>query len=504
MILMMSMNETDIDSTQSHLTEQIYFVLIENYDAVRYKKDYNSSILEYASTMLKSKSDSDSDSVPDARSTTDVTNVTSDTGVVDSSDSMNTTNAAETAETAEAVKPANTWPVRSDRPYTRSDIRPYTRPYTRPYAKPRPKSKTKPSRPDRPCVKQVEQTNQTNQTKTAVPDTRFEIGMHKCLNNKNCAGILPLLYHNNNLYAMLGLDSKFMAYSDFGGGFDIKYAPDTHKDGDSYKNTVLQKYQIAGGVVNASIMTDHVTNMNTNTDPTDLGYGDINTAYTAFREFIEETTSYIRKNNTDTNSEHTNTHTHTHTHANTQTGIRYLVDLDNLFRKIFVSKQYIYLGGDPQYNYDTFVLCFTIDDIDSVFRPNILKQIELIEQDRRAYMSSVSRKYDRSECNVYRNSETGFELTGNSEMVRIDMFPLTEILKQMAGVRYADYTYQIKEQTRNEVRKKIREHTNYHGYYYGAAFYDCLRFSFADAMVRYNRVFQNLITQFESVKSSLI
>lgn len=402
-------------------------------------------------------------------------------------------------------------------------------------------------------------------------DNRFEIGIHKCDKNKNCAGVFPLIYLNNKLYAMLGLDKKISAYSDFGGGFDVRYIPDNHRGVDSYKNTILQKYQIANGSINEQIMSDHVQNIKIEYDSNydesvsdldtqyntenKIGYGDINTAYTAFREFIEETVS-----NTKYNTEY---NTGYNTEYNTENKIDYVIDIDTVFRKMFVDKQYIYLGGDSKYNYDTFIMIFTIEDINPNLRDNIINQIKKIDENSVKYLNTITRinrqKYqkksssfkrknlnnrydnpykksyynkshgkdvytkpldyesvykmvdnidrDDSDTNKieydiseYLSSDRGFQIIGNSEMSRIDMFPLKDILDMMSNIRYVDYINKINSQR----DKKIREYADYHNNIYRAPFYDCLRTSFADALVKYNKILFNIILKFDLIKDSLL
>ena len=108
---------------------------------------------------------------------------------------------------------------------------------------------------------------------------------------QNSAGILPMIWHENQLYCGLGLDIKRKQYSDFGGGYDHKYSKHIINQ---FKNKILGDKQIKDGMIDPLILADHYLASDNNiccskSNKFNIGYGDLNTKYTAFREFMEET-----------------------------------------------------------------------------------------------------------------------------------------------------------------------------------------------------------------------
>lgn len=394
----------------------------------------------------------------------------------------------------------------------------------------------------------------------------FWIGTHDST-KRNAAGILPVLYHNSHLYAMLGLDTRVSYYSDFGGGFDRKYSPTSHKKRDSYKNAVLGKYQIQNGSVSRDMLIDHLLNLN----PPDrqkfmedlrseqIGYGDLNTLYTAFREYVEESSGRDRVGNT-----------------------QHPIPIDVVFRKLFVDKAYIHLQTERIYGYDTFLLFVTIEDFSTYSRPKLMRQISLIRasptiylremgkpivkngansrSDKRIWITSIktpitsdlnphtkrhsmsktngmpdvgiyqklrqvrqgdsqnSKKTARSmsspktsntntdsNTNMYRRVDAGYPIYGNSEMQRIDLFPLLEFLELMKDVDYDRYNFFStgwKKKCRR-YEKEYKKPENHHTNSYDAPIYDRLRPSFADAMVKHNPTLLDICDRFESIKEAL-
>jgi hypothetical protein len=202
-----------------------------------------------------------------------------------------------------------------------------------------------------------------------------------------------------------------------------------------------------------------------------LGYGDINTCYTAFREFMEESSSP--------------------TH--------YVFNLDLVYAKLFITKQYIFLGGDASYGYDTYVMFFTIDNFSDADALSILHKVARVDNrnNRNLYKKDISGP----------NANIGLENLGNSEMSRIDIVSLIEVLSPMISVNYKRYAFCSPinaNKNRGKKRKPSSEDKLYHTVRYQAPFYDRMRPTFADAMVRYNAVLIKVCNTFEKIKGALI
>jgi hypothetical protein len=408
----------------------------------------------------------------------------------------------------------------------------------------------------------------------------FGIGTHTPT-DQNAAGILPVLYHNSNLYAMLGLDSRTCRYSDFGGCFDQHYSPNSHKRRDSYKNAILGEYQIQNGMISHHMLIDHLLNLS----PDDrqvfmddlregrVGHGDLNTLYTAFREYVEETSGKNRAGR-----------------------VCHPIDIQKVFRKLFIDKAYIHLRSDKSYGYDTYVVFFTIDDLDFKDRGRLRRQISLIRASPSVYLREMAKPYQRrshaknksgsnspnssissnssislnsstssissinsnqaikipirimkrgnvdhrvtrhsmsntngmpdigiyqklqirdggvtqttdANCtNMYQSVDAGYTIYGNSEMRRIDLFPLPELLQLMKGVDYTRYSF-FNTNHKRKLRRSDKEFDKpreYHAQTYNAPFYDKMRSSFADAMVKYNPVLTVISESFETFKDALV
>jgi hypothetical protein len=381
----------------------------------------------------------------------------------------------------------------------------------------------------------------------------FDIGTHDST-ARNAAGILPVLYHNSQLYAMLGLDSRVPHYSDFGGGFDRKYSPTSHKKRDSYKNAVLGTYQIQNGMVRQEMLIDHLLNLNsedrqkflTDLQSGEIGYGDLNTLYTAFREYVEETSGRNRSGR-----------------------IYHPVDIDKVFRRLFIEKAYIRLKCEKTYGYDTYLLFFTIDDFTSRDRQRLMRQISLIRASHTIYLREMAKPNQKTERNpikipisvvsspsqttdssgsakklnrttrhsmsktngmpdigiyqrlrnkdsntgkigniTYRNQniDAGYSIYGNYEMRRIDLFPLFELAKLMEGVAYDRYNFFNNgwKKKRRRQEKEYKKPIDYHTQCYDAPIYDKMRPSFADAMVKYNHTLLTICRTFETYKTALL
>ena len=130
-------------------------------------------------------------------------------------------------------------------------------------------------------------------------------------------------------------------------GLDRKFMP--HR-GEPYKNDILMEKQIRRGKIDDDIFYDHYISSSRigaiiddlKTQSPKIGDGDVNTQYTAFREFMEES-CYIKDDDE----------------------IGYIFDLNTIFEKLYKNKSYMYLGGCSEYNYDMYVIFFTISDLDA-------------------------------------------------------------------------------------------------------------------------------------------
>lgn len=162
----------------------------------------------------------------------------------------------------------------------------------------------------------------------------IEYGVGVRIVTKSNAGIIPIIKYESNFYLMLGFDRKIKKYSDFGGSFDPIYT-EYNGQKNSYKNNILRSYQIKDGKIDPKILLDHKDSLNNDLDLNLNPIGDIDSMYTAFREFIEETSSEDP-----------------------------IFNLETVYSKLYVQKKYIFLGGDISYNYDTYILFFDLEDFD--------------------------------------------------------------------------------------------------------------------------------------------
>lgn len=286
--------------------------------------------------------------------------------------------------------------------------------------------------------------------------------------NQCASGILPMIYHNNELFCLLGIDNFRRKYSDFGGGFDKTFIP--HRK-DIYKNNVLLEKQIRSGKIHDDIFYDHyMTSSKSRAIINDLnmqnpkiGDGDINTQYTAFREFMEET-CYLNDDNR----------------------VGYLFNIDIVFDKLYKNKSYVYLGGDDEYKYDMYVIFFTIKELNSdlVYWFNIMYEKYISDSD----------KYGRTFIDTV-NEVDCFKIPQNKEMIGISMIPLKYIMSQINEIDYNDYSINKKKfAEEKDLQIKWEIHNNnstykisYHKDNYNAPILDIMRPCFADALVKYSK-----------------
>lgn len=277
---------------------------------------------------------------------------------------------------------------------------------------------------------------------------------------KNNAGILPLVIHKNRLYSLLGISKNNNKFSDFGGSFDDKITPHIKDD---FKNNILKDKQIRNDFIDDNILLDHFLNS------CDIDYdiskyrkvfdlGDINTKYTAFRELYEESVGF---------------------------DMNYIFDMKTCYDKLFVSKKYLYLGGDKSYDYDMYVVIFTMDEINNF---DLIDIINDYEKNPNLYMSNIE---------IGRNNFIKIE--NNCEMKGICLVPMNEILKNVKDINY-------------EIFKKRKKNTDkfksFHKLKYDSIssnqILNKFRPSFLDALVKYKDSFSKLVDNINILKNRFI
>jgi hypothetical protein len=328
------------------------------------------------------------------------------------------------------------------------------------------------------------------------------------------AGILPFVYHNGELFCMLGCDGLRKKYSDFGGKFDKKIKFHTR---DRYKNTVLGTKQTLNGTMSTDILIDHyithplpesilvedktshkvsekleknlekqlVYDPKRSTDKHSIlaregekkikysteehvGFGDTNTKYTAFRELIEET-SFVNPKSGDAKE------------------IGYMFDPNVIFNKLYIKGSYIYLGGNKEYSYDMFLIFMTVDQLPENFKTDFLKLYDLYKKDKNLYVNSRLLGPTSQNC---------IKIHDNREMNGIDAIPLSAIMERIDNIEYEKF-------------KKRESHKTYKTYkmYKTQQMYpmlDGFRPCFADAVVRYKMDFKFIDKSFDKIKEILL
>jgi len=204
---------------------------------------------------------------------------------------------------------------------------------------------------------------------------------------EHSAGVLPFVYHNNELFCMLGIDKKTGQYSDYGGGFDKRFERNSR---DKYKNSILSPYRTSNGTMNKKVLVDHfvthyspkavfTSELKTN----NLGFGDTNTKYTAFREFSEET-SYVHAKKRSPESDYRLDFRLRHLEYKAKT----MFSLDAIFNKLYDKNLYVYLGGDSEYAYDMFLVFMTAEELPGKVRVNFLNLYNSYKKNESLYTQS--------------------------------------------------------------------------------------------------------------------
>jgi hypothetical protein len=295
--------------------------------------------------------------------------------------------------------------------------------------------------------------------------------------------------HNGEVFCLLGLDKARSRYSDFGGSFDHVYAK--HKN-DSYKNEILGKHQIKNGRISDDIIVDHYLthsstsgianqlshklsydvshdkshklslangNNSLSYKHNTLGYGDPNTQYTAFREFIEET-AYLNVDGT----------------------IGYVFDPDTVFNKFYKHNAYMYLGGDREYAYDMFVLFYEVTDLLPEVKKWFLKTYDIYKSNSNQYLMNHAGKIKKINM---------FSIKNNHEMMGIVMMPIDHINNATHGIQYSRYCEEKRKRKINAYQqdKRHQNEPGFHTINYGVRLLDNMRHCFADALIKYSNEF---------------
>ena len=352
-------------------------------------------------------------------------------------------------------------------------------------------------------VEDVEIINNNFQNQYKVQEKFPIIGYYRNPLN-NSAGILPIIHYEGELYCALGIDANQKKYSDFGGGFDEVFR--AHRGDESYKNDILGDKKIYNGDIDQYILYDHYIyhefqkNLINNIKELDrsliqsnnnyydgvrkksyknngLGYGDINSKYTAFREFYEETSCKDKYGN-----------------------IRNIFKPDKIYRKLYIDNSYIYLGGDKLYKYDLFVLILDINDIADDIKSSFIKCIESYKQDTSKY---VQVRTD----NI--GNEINIPIIGNKEMYGIELFHLGTIIDNIKNINYIEYrSNKSNNYNKYAMYRKNKEpsfvHPNYHENIYRSKLLDNMRPCFADALIKYGPELSYIYSHFNDMRPIIL
>jgi len=309
--------------------------------------------------------------------------------------------------------------------------------------------------------------------------------------NAKCnAGVLPIISHMGEQYIVLGVDCWKRGCSDFGGTFDTVYR--LYKGIESHKNTMLGNRQIRNGMIDIDMIRDYcVTNQ---CDPDEIyqngmGNGDLNSKYTAFREFIEETGYILGSNNKSIVEQQVEQPIDQRVEQPIEQPIDQAIyetifDIEKVFEKLYKNYQYLYFGGDSSYSYDTYLMMFTVDCCSPLFKIQLFEQIDMYKADPLKYM-----KLMEDGTTVW---DPAVKLKGNSEMKGIIIIPINEIINRVNKIDYTEYKSCEKSINRFPEKAMFDQESggkggeyNYHEKKYGVKFFDLMRQAFVDALIRY-------------------
>jgi hypothetical protein len=197
-----------------------------------------------------------------------------------------------------------------------------------------------------------------------------------------------------------------------------------------------------------------------------LGNGDPNTKYTAFRELFEET-SYPLENND----------------QGDKNGVDCMFDLNVVYNKLYNTNSYLYLGGDKLYSYDMYSVFFDVSELTPTMRNGFLKW-------HTSHIENKSPAHTKQEPDVM--------IENNREMTGIGFFLLDEVCVETRRIDYSAYSTKCVNDTKHNCG--IKQNKNYHDQNYGSPILDMMRPCFADALVKYSNEFEEISTSFSDIK----
>lgn len=320
--------------------------------------------------------------------------------------------------------------------------------------------------------------NISNITKV-IPSFSYHNNKMRC-----SAGVLPMIYHNGEYFAFLGTDKYTKKSSDFGGKFDKMYEWKGNDD-------ILGSMQIKMKNIDPTIMSNYyymsdyknkqyVTNIleYIKTKQLDIAVGDIDTKYTAFREFMEES-NYINPNGTN----------------------GYYFEPEVIHKKLYIDHSYMYLGGTQEYNYDMYVLFFVTDDLTPIVKRWFIDAYDKYNNITPAnpVINGVIMSDIISNENLI-NNQYFLTIPRNAEMCGMKMIPLILLVIPIDNIDYDVYIKKRKEYS--EMKKNGRgktgkdNDTNQKGFFvenYGSPLLETMRVCFVDALVRYKNELKYLV-----------
>lgn len=318
--------------------------------------------------------------------------------------------------------------------------------------------------------------------------TRNTVPSFSRYNNKmKCsAGVLPIIYHNGEYFAFLGTDKYTKKSSDFGGKFDRLYEWKGNDDilGDrqiKLKNidpVIMSNYYYTEDDKNKHYVNNVLEYIQSK--KLKIAIGDIDTKYTAFREFMEES-NYVNPNGKN----------------------GYYFDPDTVHKKLYIDHSYMYLGGTQEYNYDMYVLFFVVDDLTPVikrwFFDSYNKYNDVVTTNTLITSSNDGILNNDILNEIIINNQNCLTIPRNAEICGMKMIPLILLVLPMENIDYNDYIEKKKiiiEMKKKERANKAKdtERKRFFAENYKSPLLDTLRLCFIDALVRYKFEFKYLVS----------
>ncbi len=280
------------------------------------------------------------------------------------------------------------------------------------------------------------------------------------------AGVIPLLCHDGKFYSLFGIDKWKRYISDFGGGHDKIYQ--FYHGRSVFKNHILGEKMINNGLIDDVILADHISfshdfHLMDENKLTQLkiGHGDINSKYTAFRELMEESAIVANDNK-----------------------VTHVFDIDAIYKRFYINHSYIYLGGNVDYGYDTYIIIVEMNDLHKDIHNEILEMIRIIKDGTVNYH------------NLMMNPT--IKLNNNDEMCGIMIMSLDFIIKEVADIDYVNHDVNISNNNpgkwdTNCSNQKLKEST-----------LKLMRNAYMDATIRYKKELNDINNNIEILKSILI